>query len=379
MRIFVLLYFYLLLFICLKLYTCKKPYQTLDGFLDLYSGRTHFSITQNFESKKKIVLIHGLRADLTIYFEWRDILVKSGYQVLLYDLLGHGKSEWRLKGYFTPEKFANQLHELLLSFDFIDDYFNNDNLNGKKVVVLGASLGALIALKYTNMYHKTVKKLILMCPPGLFTKQDHRNIYKLLNSPFAKFLSDSYKHPNTFIRGAEALRKMGILHKLDPTITKNRKIDDCYHMDTCVVAKIGKHSFFNLFSEYINLSKLENTVNILFLWGMYDLVVPFEPVISFLPKYFNTTRIVVFPYVNHIPNYPANIPIKVSLEFLDKETEVGIPLGSITNFRYFFNSSNVINIVEGINYTFCEDKFVFNIDNNTYPEDYYDFPLIKSS
>ncbi|KAH7648130.1 secreted of the alpha beta hydrolase superfamily [Cryptosporidium bovis] len=377
MKFPVLFCFCFLYIISLRQSRCRQTYRTLDGFINLKSGRTHFSITQNFESVKKIVLIHGLRSNFSGYFRWRDILVSNGYQVLLYDLIGHGKSDWKLKGYFTPRRFANQLHELLSAFDFIDDDYNGSNLNGKKVVVLGTSLGALVALKYTNMYFKTVEKLVLMCPPGLFTKEDHRSIHKLLNSPFAKFLSNSYKHPKMFKRGAETLRRMNILHKIDPTIQKKQKVDDCYHMDTCVIAKVGKHNFFNLFSEYIDLSKLESTVKILFLWGMHDLVVPLESVISFLPQHFNNTRIVVFPFVNHLPTYPANIPIEVSLEFLEERKEVGIPLGIINNISYFFNASNVINVVDGLNYTFNGDGFTFNIDNNTYPEGYYDFPLSR--
>ena len=123
-----------------------------------------------------LVFIHGLSDNLE-YWQPLTNLLKDDYQILRYDLRGHGLSEL---GYekISMETYADDLLELL------------DKLKLKKVNLIGLSLGGAIALYFTTKHPERVSSIVLM---SSFHKSDKYltnkflSLKKSLNKSFQEF------------------------------------------------------------------------------------------------------------------------------------------------------------------------------------------------
>lgn len=123
-------------------------------FISLPSGFTHYEMKGSGEN---VVLVHGYATPLFVYDKIFDRLVKEGYRVLRYDLLGRGLSE-RVQADYSPELFAKQLSELTTAL-FGDESF----------YLFGTSMGGSIAAAFCRFYPGKVKKLVLLAPAGMDT------------------------------------------------------------------------------------------------------------------------------------------------------------------------------------------------------------------
>lgn len=94
-----------------------------------------------------LILIHGGGTDSRVWDSISQELVQS-YQVVTYDLRGHGESP-------TPTDTTNHVEDL-----------NNlmTSLNIHKATLIGHSLGGQIATDYALLHPNKVKKLVLLSP-----------------------------------------------------------------------------------------------------------------------------------------------------------------------------------------------------------------------
>ena len=120
-----------------------------------------------------LVFIHGL-SDSLIYWEFLASNLKRDYQVLRYDLRGHGDCELG-DDEITMDTYVGDLYNLL------------GELNIDDVVLVGFSLGGAIALDFAVKYPEIVSSLVLM---STFHKADG-HLVEVLNN-FKKALNDSF-------------------------------------------------------------------------------------------------------------------------------------------------------------------------------------------
>lgn len=106
------------------------------------------------EGAPTIIFIHGLGGSLGSWFIYFVIHLIKDYQLLIYDLRGHGKSEYPVNGY----KLKNHSEDL---FNIIND----EQITGEKYIV-GYSYGGNIALQYAINYGKEVDKIIILDSPN---------------------------------------------------------------------------------------------------------------------------------------------------------------------------------------------------------------------
>ncbi len=144
----------------------KKLYKNLSGidltdserkkkdgsFISLPSGITHYQLSGEGEA---VVLVHGYATPYFLYDKIYEGLIKEGYKVLRYDLLGRGLSE-RVNADYTPELFAKQLYELTQAL------FGNE-----KFYLFGTSMGGTVTASFCRIYPGFVKKLVLLAPAGM--------------------------------------------------------------------------------------------------------------------------------------------------------------------------------------------------------------------
>lgn len=105
--------------------------------------------------KGTILLLHGKNFSGNYWERTAKDLVKEGYRVIIPDQIGFGKSS-------KPQWFPYSFHFLA--------QLTHDLLQEKKVVdtiVVGHSMGGMLATRFALMYPEQVKKLILVNPIGL--------------------------------------------------------------------------------------------------------------------------------------------------------------------------------------------------------------------
>jgi len=107
---------------------------------------TSYSLNK-INEKNPIVFIHGVGLTKKIWEP--QINFFKGYNTLVYDLLGHGKTPLK-KSKVSLEDFSKQLFKLI------------NKLNFKKIHLVGFSLGALIARHFAYEHNDKLSSLILL-------------------------------------------------------------------------------------------------------------------------------------------------------------------------------------------------------------------------
>ncbi len=132
----------------------KKSNQSMD-FIEILGYKIRFIKFDHPESKKTIVLLHGLGASAE---RWADLwpLLKK-YNVVVPDLVGFGYSEKPLIEY-TIEFFIK----------FLEVFF--EKMQIQKPVIIGSSFGGQLALEFSLTHRDFFEKIILVSPAGTLEK-----------------------------------------------------------------------------------------------------------------------------------------------------------------------------------------------------------------
>jgi pimeloyl-ACP methyl ester carboxylesterase len=131
----------------------------------------YMDVTPLKPNGKVVMLFHG--KNFAGYY-WTNVispLVEQGYRVIVPDQIGFGKSSKPLIQY-SFHLLATQNRKLL------------DTLDVEKVLLIGHSMGGMLATRFALMYPQRVEKLILENPIGL---EDYRSIipYVTLEEQYA--------------------------------------------------------------------------------------------------------------------------------------------------------------------------------------------------
>ncbi len=104
---------------------------------------------------KNIVLLHGKNFNGAYWRTTIEALTKEGFRVIVPDQIGFGKSSKPDHFHYTFQQLAQNTKTLL------------DSLKIDKAVILGHSMGGMLAARFALMYPELTEKLILENPIGL--------------------------------------------------------------------------------------------------------------------------------------------------------------------------------------------------------------------
>lgn len=104
---------------------------------------------------KTIMLLHGKNFNGAYWEKTAKDLSDKGFRVIIPDQIGFGKSSKPQSYQFSFAQLASNTKAIL------------DELKIDKIIVLGHSMGGMVATRFTLMYPETVEKLILENPIGL--------------------------------------------------------------------------------------------------------------------------------------------------------------------------------------------------------------------
>lgn len=127
------------------------------------------------------VLIHMMPATKESWKDFSEYLLNFNYRSIAIDLRGHGESDGGPNSYleFKDEDRQKSILDLDSAVSYI---IKEEGATPEKITIVGASIGANLALKYISE-NKEFKKVVLLSP-GL----DYRGIK---TEPLAKLLENS--------------------------------------------------------------------------------------------------------------------------------------------------------------------------------------------
>ena len=129
---------------------------------------------------KTIVLLHGKNFNGYYFEETAKTLNKDGFRVIMPDQIGFGKSSKPKQYQFSFQQLAENTKAIL------------DDLKIEKFILLGHSMGGMLATKMAVMYPERIEKLILENPIGL---EDYRKFspYQNIDKLYASELKNTYQ------------------------------------------------------------------------------------------------------------------------------------------------------------------------------------------
>mmetsp|Transcript_20786 Transcript_20786/g.57712 ORF Transcript_20786/g.57712 Transcript_20786/m.57712 type:complete len:354 (-) Transcript_20786:295-1356(-) len=161
----------------------QPAFTVLPGTLwaNLRHGRTAYVLMDDSpvshddnekDERPVVVLIHGLGLWSFVWQKLANALFATGRckAVLMYDRYGRGASDVATDGNsgeavrHTPDLFAQQLDDLLVNVQLRSGKMLKKE---GRLVVVGASMGGLIATKFAAVSAPLVQRLVLIAPAGL--------------------------------------------------------------------------------------------------------------------------------------------------------------------------------------------------------------------
>ena len=129
---------------------------------------------------KTVVLLHGKNFNGAYWKTTAEFLSEHGYSVVIPDQIGFGKS-------LKPEKFQFTFQQLAVNTKVL-----LDSLKIGSAIVLGHSMGGMLAVRFTLMYPEFVSKLILEDPIGL---EDYKLKvpYQTIDNLYKKEMKQDYE------------------------------------------------------------------------------------------------------------------------------------------------------------------------------------------
>lgn len=142
--------------ICLENYAYPYPvhYITIDC-QQQHLKMAYMDVRPHRPNGHTFVLLHGKNFNGAYWGRTARELCEKGYRVIIPDQIGFGKSTKPVHLQYTFQLLAQNTRAVL------------DSLGVSKVIVLGHSMGGMVATRFVLMYPELVEKLVLEDPIGL--------------------------------------------------------------------------------------------------------------------------------------------------------------------------------------------------------------------
>jgi pimeloyl-ACP methyl ester carboxylesterase len=132
---------------------------------------------------KTVVLLHGKNFPASYWRDTISLLVTHGFRVIAPDQIGFGKSS-KADLHYSFHQLANNTKKLL------------EHLGVEKAVIVGHSMGGMLATRFALMYPRATAHLVLVDPIGL---EDYRL--------FVPWIPLAQAYENEFKATPESIRK----------------------------------------------------------------------------------------------------------------------------------------------------------------------------
>lgn len=237
-----------------------------------------------------VLLVHGLGAAKTSFFDTAAALHREGYRVHTIDLPGFGSSKGPATAPYSAGWFADTVLEWM------------DALEIDRAHVVGNSMGGRVALEMGLRAPERVGGLVLLCPAVAFVKRGFHPIVRVLRPELGML-------PHKIARPLVARQLSSMFHDpdaLDPSV-KDIAVDEFQHTYSAAGARLAfLRSARNIYLDkpfgrggfYPRLADLAPEA--LFVWGDHDPLIP-AAFARHVRRWLPGARQVVFDDCGHVP------------------------------------------------------------------------------
>jgi len=204
---------------------------------------------------RAILLVHGIGERGARDFDEQITWLSGSYHVVAPDLPGFGESD---KGnhLYSPVNYARVLKQVA------------DRLIGKPFVLVGHSMGAVVALRYASTYPGDVEQLVVIDAPGVLHRVSSTGLY--LEKMGGSFVPSVFDQNGWVARLARRLAAPFGRPELDPRIilASPRLRDTVLDADPASIAGLA------VVNEDLGDALPRIAVPVLIVWGTRDEVAP---------------------------------------------------------------------------------------------------------
>ena len=207
-----------------------------------------------------IVFIHGVGLNHKI---WEPQINVFENTFLAYDILGHGKTPLD-KENLSFDDFSNQLINLI------------DELNIRRIHLVGFSIGSLIARNFASKYSDRLESLILLCSIFRRTEKQQQIVKdrfelakkskNLSKQALKRWFTDEYieKNPSTYKKISSILEQNSMENflKIYELFVNHRDDEQFEKIKTKTLIMTGEGDIGSTPEMSINLSKVINNSNV---------------------------------------------------------------------------------------------------------------------
>jgi pimeloyl-ACP methyl ester carboxylesterase len=225
-------------------------------------GRTVSTLTVG--EGQDVLLIHGLGAAKSSFFELAAALADGGYRVHALDLPGFGGSSKPTRAPYSARWFAETVHGVMNVLDI------------ESAHLVGNSMGGRVALELGLRWPQRVRSIAALCPAVAFIKRDFHPLVRLLRPELGLL-------PHKLRRGTVERQLWGMFcdpDALDPSLS-DLVVDEFQRIYGSPGARVAFYaSARNIYLErpfgdggfYPRLAGLQPPA--LFVWGSNDRLIP---------------------------------------------------------------------------------------------------------
>ncbi len=254
-----------------------------EGYVSRHGAQVYWwALYPEGKARGFVAIVHGLGEHSGRHRRLAEFLAGRGYEVLLHDLRGHGKTQGGLRGHI--DRFYDYTDDLRALIDI-------RNFRGPNFVI-GHSLGGLIAVSHAQSYYCTLTGLVL-CSPLLKPK--------LVLPPWRDWLARHLAGALPYTALSLGLRPESLSH--DPEVVR------AYRRDRLCSGSVTLQWYVEYLREMdeVNQRAPEITLPILILQAGEDQIVDPEGVRAFFERLRPEDRkLVVYEHAYHeVFNEPA--------------------------------------------------------------------------
>lgn len=209
----------------------------------------------------EILVVHGAAEHSGRYQELAKELVRTGYNVYTFDLTGHGRSEGK-RSYI--HKFEEYLVDIANFYGFL-----RVHRSMREPIVLGHSMGGLLAALFAGMGHCPVNALLLSAP--LFRLKTPPSLWERMGIGFLNWI-----YPTFYLQ-----------NRINPGyLTHDRELLEEYMADPLVQHHVTARWFLEMLKAMKNVDYIASSLRTpcLLLHGEEDNIVDLEGSKSFFDK-----------------------------------------------------------------------------------------------
>jgi cis-3-alkyl-4-acyloxetan-2-one decarboxylase len=238
-----------------------------DFFHKLFRVSYKLHIAHDTKKGIPVIFLHGIASDSST---WDPLLplLPDRYRKIAIDLLGFGASPKPKNNRYTTEDHINAIHKTISSL-----------LLKEQVILVGHSMGGLLAIEFAKVYPSLVSQLFVISTP-LYNQQEiiestskyattKRSFGDLLFIMYEKVLSSE----NTTLKTAQTLMRLApqgnsfkltkdtwipFKESLTNTIMRQTSLEDISNLSTPITLFYGKLDLLLQHKNYVELSNLEN-------------------------------------------------------------------------------------------------------------------------